>query len=194
MLYVDGWDGMVIIGHRSFKSTFGANKCSDNKGCSCGELVHFCQLASTSLSPKSRPEKRWGGHQELPSFLQSSSKSLPFGSWVQPLPSAIVFASIFPYNSCCPYGKKIKYKKAVHKCVLYSQFIPFQRTLPKGVLRPILCRNILFWELVFALQQRWLREEVVFVWKSIQVANRHTCCQIRLCHLIACQSRSNQHC
>ena len=33
MLYVDGWDGMVIIVHRSFKSTFGANKCSDNKGC-----------------------------------------------------------------------------------------------------------------------------------------------------------------
>ena len=112
MLYVDGWDGMVIIVHRSFKSTFGANKCSDNKGCSCGELVHFCHLAPTSLSPKSRPEKRWGGHQELPSFLQSSSKSLPFGSWVQPLPSAIVFASIFPYNSCCPYSKKIKYKKS----------------------------------------------------------------------------------
>ena len=99
MLYVDGWDGMVIIVHRSFKSTLGANKCSDNKGCSCGELVHFCQLASTSLSPKSRPEKRWGGHQELPSFLQSSSKSLPFGSWVQPLPSAIVFASICPYTN-----------------------------------------------------------------------------------------------
>ena len=25
MLYVDGWDGMVIIGHRSSRSTFGAN-------------------------------------------------------------------------------------------------------------------------------------------------------------------------
>ena len=24
-LWVDGWDGMVIIGHRSSKSTFGAN-------------------------------------------------------------------------------------------------------------------------------------------------------------------------
>ena len=26
-LWVDGWDGMVIIGHRSSKSTFGAYKC-----------------------------------------------------------------------------------------------------------------------------------------------------------------------
>ena len=44
MLYVDGWDGMVIIVHRSSKSKFGANKCPDNKGCSYGELVHFCQV------------------------------------------------------------------------------------------------------------------------------------------------------
>ena len=44
MLYVDGWDGMVIIVHRSIKSTFGAYKCPDNKGCSYGEIVHFCQL------------------------------------------------------------------------------------------------------------------------------------------------------
>ena len=32
MLYVDGWDGMVIIVHRSSKSTFGANKCYDHVG------------------------------------------------------------------------------------------------------------------------------------------------------------------
>ena len=44
MLYVDGWDGMVIIVHRSIKSTFGAYKCPDNKGCSYGELLHFCQF------------------------------------------------------------------------------------------------------------------------------------------------------
>ena len=44
MLYVDGWAGMAIIVHRLIKSTFGAFKCLDNKGCSYGELVHFCQL------------------------------------------------------------------------------------------------------------------------------------------------------
>ena len=44
MLYVDGWDGMVIIVHRSIKRTFGAYKCPDNKGRSYREIVHFFQL------------------------------------------------------------------------------------------------------------------------------------------------------
>ena len=63
------------------------------------------------------------------------------------------------------------------------------RIHPKGIFGPILSRNILFWKLVLALQQSWLRKKVVFVWKSWDknVLKRYH-------HLLACQGKSIQHC
>ena len=41
-LWVDGWDGMVIIGHRFSKGTFGANSDEENRSRSeIKKQVHF---------------------------------------------------------------------------------------------------------------------------------------------------------